>query len=120
MAMAQASDLLPSYSCNCAFCYQACCRGLKIYPDIENQLTSICNGLPCPPIPCCAPEPSPGELLPMTGLESGGPDTGVPGFEPIGRGEFIIPPPGLDMGREVAGECGLGLAPGPGCCLPAG
>jgi len=35
----------------------------------------------------------------------GGPDTGVPGLEPIGRGEFIIPDPtGLDMGRLVAGE----------------
>ena len=40
----------------------------------------------------------------MTGLDIGGPDTGVPGFEPIGRGEFIIPPPGLDIGNDVAGD----------------
>ena len=71
-------------------------------------------------MPCWELEPSPGELLPMTGLDMGGPDTGVPGLEPIGRGEFIMPPPGLDIGKDVAGELGLGLTPGPGCCLPAG
>ena len=57
---------------------------------------------------------SSGEFLPNTGEERGGPETGVPGFEPIGRGELIIPAPGLDTGREVAGEFGLGLILWPG------
>ena len=39
-AMAQASDLLPSYSCNCAFCYQACCTDLK-YADLEIVIVMI-------------------------------------------------------------------------------
>ena len=56
----------------------------------------------------------------MTGEDIGGPETGVPGLEPRGRGEFISPPPGLDIGNDVAGDIGLGLTPGPGCCLPAG
>lgn len=42
--------------------------------------------------------------MPRTGEERGGPETGVPGLEPIGRGELIIPAPGLDIGKEVAGE----------------
>ena len=68
-----------------------------------------------PGIPCAALDPPPGEFFPRTGEDIGGPETGVPGLEPIGLGEFIIPAPtGLDMGREVAGECGLGEAPGGG------
>jgi hypothetical protein len=70
-------------------------------------------------MPWPALEPPPGEFLPRTGEESGGPDTGVPGFEPMGRGEFIMPAPtGLDIGSEVAGEWGLGLTPGPGGLPP--
>ena len=57
---------------------------------------------------------SSGEFLPNTGEERGGPETGVPGFEPIGQGELIILAPGLDTGREVAGEFGLGLILWPG------
>lgn len=55
-------------------------------------------------MPCCAWLPPPGLFLPRTGEERGGPDTGVPGLLPMGRGELIMPAPGLDMGREVAGE----------------
>lgn len=46
----------------------------------------------------------------MIGEAMGGPDTGVPGLDPICRGELIIPEPeGLERGREVAGEWGFGL-----------
>ena len=67
-------------------------------------------------MPCAAAEPPPGEFFPSTGLDIGGPETGVPGLEPaMGRGEFIIPAPtGLDIGKDVAGECGFGEAPGGG------
>jgi len=44
----------------------------------------------------------------------GAPLTGVPGLLPMWRGEFIMPPAGEDMGSEVAGEPGLGLAIAPG------
>ena len=49
------------------------------------------------------------------GLVRGAPDTGVPGLLHIGLGEFIMPPAGEDMGKEVAGDpgwLGLGIAPG--------
>lgn len=50
----------------------------------------------------------------MTGDDMGAPDTGVPGFDPIGRGEFIIPPAGDESGSEVAGDPGFGLDIAPG------
>lgn len=69
-------------------------------------------------IPPGGPPPGPpSKSKPRTGEDMGWlQDTGVPGFEPIGRGEFIIPAPtGLDIGNEVAGECGWpGDAPGGG------
>ena len=118
--MEPASGWLPSYLCNYAFCCRACCTDLETYL-YQVQVFSVLTTeyLPWLDMPCCELEPSPGELLPITGLDRGGPDTGVPGFEPIGRGEFIMPPPGLDIGKEVAGELGLGLAP-EGCWRPAG
>ena len=93
-----------------------------IYNEVKLRLTIKLsrNGSPWFDIPCWALLPSPGEFFPMTGEDIGGPETGVPGLEPMGRGEFISPPPGLDIGNDVAGDIGLGLTPGPGCCLPAG
>ena len=49
----------------------------------------------------------------MTGDDIGGPETGVPGFEPMCRGEFIKPA-GEDIGNDVAGDPGLGLCIAPG------
>ena len=56
----------------------------------------------------------PGEFRgPVTGDDIGGPETGVPGFEPMCRGEFIKPA-GEDIGNDVAGDPGLGLCIAPG------
>ena len=50
------------------------------------------------------------------GGEIGAPETGVPGLLPMCLGEFIMggPVTGEDMGKEVAGLPGLGLAMAPG------
>ena len=51
----------------------------------------------------------------MTGEDIGAQETGVPGLLPMGLGEFIMPgPAGEDIGNEVAGDPGLGLAIAPG------
>ena len=56
----------------------------------------------------------PGEFFdPGTGEVRGAPETGVPGLLPIGRGECIMPA-GDDIGKEVAGDAGFGLAMAPG------
>ena len=66
----------------------------------------LVNNLPCGVMP--------GELLDIIpGDDMGAPETGVPGLLPICLGEFIMPA-GEDMGREVAGDPGLGLAIAPG------
>ena len=108
-----------------AFYFLACSRtGLETYLQRGEVRTEheiiFTKSSPWFDIPCWALLPSPGEFFPMTGEDIGGPETGVPGLEPMGRGEFISPPPGLDIGNDVAGDMGLGLTPGPGCCLPAG
>ena len=61
-------------------------------------------------IPWPALEPPPGEFLPRTCEESGG-----PGLKPMEQGEFIMPTlTGLYMGSDAVGEWVLGLTPGPG------